>query len=237
MITALVTGGSRGIGAAIVKRLAGEGRRVAFCYCQGESEAEQVALETGAIPIRADLRDPPQAEALGLLALRQLGHLDALVLNAGISHTALLHDMTAQAWDEVFAVNLRGAFLTVKALLPHFISRKQGSILFISSIWGMYGAACESAYAASKGGLISLSRSLAQELGPSGIRVNCRAPGVIKTRMLDNYSDEEQSQLTDRTLLGRLGEPQDAAAAAAFLLSDASSYITGQTLLVDGGFR
>lgn len=236
-MTALVTGGSRGIGTAIVSRLAQDKQRVAFSYNKSVKQAEALAFDTGAIAIQADLREEAQAVALGREALLQLGHLDSLVLNAGISRTSLLTDMTAAAWDEVFAVNLRGAFLIVKQLLPHFISRKQGSILFISSIWGVFGASCEAAYAASKAGLINLSQSLAQELGPSGIRVNCLAPGVIKTRMLEDYSEDELRQLKNRTQLHRLGEPEDVAAAAAFLLSDSASYITGQTLSVDGGFH
>ena len=237
MKTALVTGGSRGIGRAIVKRLVQEGWQVAFSYREREEAALGLARETGAIPLKNPALEDVQAEALREDCLGQLHRLDALVINAGLSHTGLLSDMSAAQWDQLMATNLRSAFLVSRAFIPHLVSRQQGAMLFISSIWGLLGASCEAAYAASKAGLIALAQSLAQELGPAGIRVNALAPGVIQTDMLDEYTGEELADLASRCPLGRLGRPEDIAGAAHFLLSDQASYITGQVLEVSGGFR
>lgn len=236
MKTALVTGGSRGIGAALVKRLCTDGYRVVFTYFQSEGEADALFAETGAKPIRANLETEEDAAALAREALRLLGHLDAAVFNAGIGYSGLLSEMPAARWDALFSVNLRSVYLTAQPVIRHMVSRQCGSLLMISSVWGVTGASCEAAYAASKAGLIGLARSLAAELGPSGIRVNCLAPGVIQTGMLDGYSLEEKQDLARRTLANRLGTPEEVAAAAAFLLGSDASYITGQVLGVDGGF-
>jgi len=236
MRQALITGGTRGIGRAIVKRLTREGWRVAFTFREKDGAASSLASETGAIPLKNPALDEAQAGALLDETIMRLGHVDALVLNAGVSHSSLLSEMSLAAWDALMAVNLRSAFLVSRAFIPHMVSRKAGSLLFISSIWGIWGASCEAAYAASKAGLIGLARSLAQELGPSGIRVNALAPGVIRTDMLGDYGQDDLQALAAGTPLGRLGEPGEVAAAAHFLLSDKASYITGQVLGVDGGF-
>ncbi len=237
MKTALVIGGSRGIGEAIVRILAETGWRVGFTYNTGKQRAEAIAAQTGAIPLKADLRNEEQTAGMVGQAFLQLGHLDAAVFCAGAGYSGLLQDMSAKEWDEVFSVNLRGAFLAAGPVIRRMIERKEGSLLFISSIWGLTGASCEAAYAASKAGMIGLSNSLAEELGPSGIRVNCLAPGVILTDMTRGFTQEELSRLAERSPLRRLGKPEEIASAAVFLLSDGASYITGQVLGVDGGFR
>lgn len=236
MQTVLITGGSKGIGHALVKRLASDGWQVAFSYLNSRQEAQNLCHDTGALAFRADMQQEAQVQQLAADTIKAFGHLDALVYNAGISYWGLTQEMSRQSWDMVQHINLRGAFFSAKAVMDHMIVRKTGSILFVSSVWGQRGAACESAYAASKAGMIGLSQSLAAELGPCGIRVNCIAPGVINTGMLDGFTNDELEQLRQRCCLKQLGKPEDVAAAAAFLLSQQASYITGQTLTVDGGF-
>lgn len=236
MRTALVTGGAVGIGAAMVKKLVADGWQVAFSYRNSQAQARQLAEDTGALAFQADMLEQAQAKALVDTAITALGHIDALVLNAGIALWGLCQDLSQAEWDQVNNTNLRGAFFAAQATIPHLVGRQSGSLLFVSSIWGQRGAACEAAYAASKAGLIGLGQSLAQELGPSGIRVNCLAPGVIDTRMLDGFTAEELAALSARTCLGRIGKADEVAKVAAFLLGKGASYITGQTILVDGGF-
>ena len=237
MKTALITGGSRGIGAAIVRRLRQQRWRVAFGYHQSEAAARALAKQTGAIPLQADLRDEAQASSLVAAALRQLQHIDALILSAGSAWSGLAQDMRTEEYGQLMALNLRAPFLCAREAIPGMVARRQGSILFISSIHGLEGAACEAAYSAAKGGLISLSQALAAELGPSGIRVNCLAPGVIDTDMMAGYDAADKEALRHRCSLGRLGSPEDVANAACFLIGDQASYITGQGLRVDGGIR
>jgi len=236
MKTALVTGGSRGIGRAIVTRFAKENWRVAFGYHSSQEAARALADETGTIALPGDLADEQQAERFLAEAIQQLCHVDALIINAGVSHTGLLTDMDTAQWDHLMHTNLRAAFLCARAVLPHMQRQGAGSIVMVSSIWGLRGAACEAAYSASKAGLIGLCQALAREAGPCGIRVNALAPGVIDTDMLSGYTPDELNELRRATPLGRLGTPQDVAAAAYFLCSDEASFITGQVLAVDGGY-
>jgi 3-oxoacyl-[acyl-carrier protein] reductase len=167
-------------------------------------------------------------------AFRQIGHVDNLVCNAGIWKGGLVQDISETDWDRLFDVNVKGVYNCIKAALPSFLNHHSGSIVTVSSMWGQVGASCESAYAATKGAVIALTKSLAKELGPSGIRVNCVAPGVILTDMCAGYSEEDLQALANETPLGRNGQPEDVAKAIAFLLE--AEFITGHVLNVDGGF-
>ncbi len=236
MKTILVTGGSRGIGAAMVRLFCAHGWQTAFTYYQSGLQAESLRRETGAVPFRCDTADENETLSMASKITRLFPHLDALVCCAGISHTGLLQDLAAAEWDRIFAVNVRGAFLTTRAFLPGMISRKSGAILYISSMWGQTGASCEAAYSASKAALIGLTKALAKETGPSGVRVNCLCPGAVATDMLNCYSPEDLTALSEETPLMRLGTPNDIANAAFFLCSEESSFITGQVLGVNGGF-
>lgn len=227
----LITGGSRGIGAAMVRRFAPQSR-VYFTYCASEDKALALAAETRAQALRCDVRDDKQITALAA----PVGRVDTLILNAGIAQTGLFQDISAAEIDDLLSVNLRGAMLTARAFLPGMLSARGGCVLFVSSIWGVVGASCEAAYSASKAALIGLTRALAKEVSPAGVRVNCLCPGVIDTDMLKDYGAPDRRDLVDRTPLGRLGDPRDIADAAAFLCGEQASFITGQTLTVDGGF-
>ena len=230
MPVSVVTGGSRGIGAATVTHLAALGHRVYFFYNQSAEAAAALAAKTGATPIRCNVADIQAVAA----AFRQIGHVDNLVCNAGIWKGGLVQDISETDWDRLFDVNVKGVYNCIKAALPSFLNHHSGSIVTVSSMWGQVGASCESAYAATKGAVIALTKSLANELGPSGIRVNCVAPGVILTDMCAGYSEEDLQALANETPLGRNGQPEDVANAIAFLLE--AEFITGHVLNVDGGF-
>jgi 3-oxoacyl-[acyl-carrier protein] reductase len=230
--TAVVTGASRGIGAAIARGLARDGYRVVINYKNSRDAAEALARELGGVAFRADVSREDEAAAL----LEAGGaELDALVCNAGIALTGVFQD-TAARWRDVFETNVGGAIHCVRAAIAPMLRKKRGSIVLVSSVWGVRGASCEAVYASSKAAVLGLARSLALELAPSGIRVNCVAPGVIDTDMLAEHSEETRASLRADTPLGRLGTPEDVAAAVRFLCSDAAGFVTGQTLGVDGGF-
>ena len=209
---------NRGLDAvkALAKELSADGMDVHACGC--------------------DLADSADVEQMCERILAVHHRVDALVLCAGVSHTGLLTDMTDEQWHAVMDVNVSGSFYLIRALAPGMVSRRHGAILTISSMWGRSGASCEAAYSASKAAIIGLTQALAKELGPSGVRVNCIAPGVIDTRMMDEHSEETKQMLAEETPLGRLGTGEDVAKAAAFLLGDDAEFITGQTLGVDGGY-
>ena len=234
--TVLITGGSRGIGAAMVRLFSEKGWRTAFTYLNSRDQALALEKETGALAVKCDAGGEEDTARMASEVLLAFRHVDALICNAGTSYTGLLQDMTAAEWDALFSVHVRGAFLATRAFLPGMISRKKGSIVYISSMWGQTGASCEAAYSACKAALIGMGKALAKEVGPSGVRVNCLCPGVIQTDMLREYDSEALEALRDETPLMRLGAPQDVARAAFFLCGEEASFITGQVLGVNGGF-
>lgn len=234
--TVFITGGSRGIGAACVRAFAAAGWSVAFTYRENRALAGSLAEQTGALALCADLYDDKAVSRAVGEARGHFGAVDAVVCNAGIAEQKLFQDITDEAWQRMLDVNLMGAVRTIRACLPDLLRRKRGSIVTVSSIWGQYGASCESHYAASKAALIGLSKSLALELGPSGIRVNCVAPGVIDTEMNAMHSEETMRELADETPLGRIGTAAEVADSVLYLCSERASFITGQVLGVNGGF-
>ena len=233
---AVITGGSRGIGAAAVRAFCAAGYRVAFFYREDVSAASELSEATGAMAIQADVSDAGQVNGAFALVRERLGPVDVLINNAGIAQFRLFDEITDEDWRRMMSVNLDGAFYCARAVAPEMIGRRKGCILNVSSVWGLMGASCESHYAASKGAVIALTRSLAKELGPSGIRVNCVNPGVIKTDMNRELDEDALMDLVGRTPLGRLGEASDVASALIFLAGEGAAFITGQVLGVDGGF-
>lgn len=240
MKTVLITGASRGIGAATARLFAQKGWAVAVNYRNSREAAEELVSEIRknggtALAIPADVGDPEQVEALFQTAERELGQIEALVNNAGIAQQKLFTDLTDEDWDELFRVDVKGVFLCCRRALPAMIRRHRGVIVNISSMWGQVGASCEVHYSAAKAAVIGLTRALAKEVGPSGIRVNCIAPGVIQTEMNGNLTPETLEALKEETPLELLGDPADVAKAAWFLTSEDSAFITGQVLGVNGG--
>ena len=230
MRTVVVTGGSRGIGAAIVARFAARGDRVYFLYEKNHQAAKAVSEKSGAIAICCDVSDGEQVKA----AFARIPEVDILVCNAGICWYGLLSSMEEGDWDRLFAVNVKGIYHCVRAAMPAFLRTHRGSIVTVSSMWGQVGASCEAAYSATKGAVIALTKALAQELGPSGIRVNCVAPGVILTDMCANVGADVLEGLAQEAALGRNGTPEDVAQAVE-ALADAE-FVTGQVLGVSGGY-
>ena len=238
---ALVTGSSRGIGRAIAARLARAGYAVGINYILRQDCAEELVRQLQdeghqAMAVQADVADRQQVEAMVQQLENAFGPVTLLVNNAGVAGQSLFQQVSDQMWHRYFAVNVDGAFHTIQAVLPHMLHRHSGCIINVSSIWGQRGASCEVAYSSTKAALIGLTRSLAAELAPTHIRVNCVAPGVISTDMLSALPAEMLPQLAEQTPMGRLGTPEDIAQAVAFLASDQADFITGQVLTVDGGF-
>lgn len=230
MRTVVVTGGSRGIGAAIVARFAARGDRVYFLYEKNHQAAKAVSEKTSATAICCDVSDGEQVRA----AFARIPEVDILVCNAGICWYGLLSSMEEGDWDRLFAVNVKGIYHCVRAAMPAFLRTHRGSIVTVSSMWGQVGASCEAAYSATKGAVIALTKALAQELGPSGIRVNCVAPGVILTDMCANVGADVLEGLAQEAALGRNGTPEDVAQAVEALAE--AEFVTGQVLGVSGGY-
>ena len=226
----VITGGSRGIGAEAVRQFAARGDQVYFIYEKAHEAAAAVAAETGATAICCDVADKASVEK----AFAQIPDVDVLVCNAGICHTGLLTQISEEDWDRLFAVNVKGMYHCINAATPAFLKKQAGCIITVSSMWGQVGASCEAAYSATKGAVIALSKALAQELGPSGVRVNCIAPGVICTDMCANVDPQIMEELKEQTPIGRNGTPKDVADAMLYLAD--ASFVTGQVLPVNGGF-
>ncbi len=236
MSCVLINGGSRGIGASMVELFAKNGYSVAFTYKSSDERAKALAEKTGALAIKADSASEEDVTGAVKLVRERLGSVDVLINNAAISSFSLLSDISYEQWCEIFSVNVGGAFLYSKAVLPDMINKKQGRIINITSMWGITGSSCEVHYSATKAALIGFTKALAKEVGPSNICVNAIAPGLINTEMNKAISEEDKAVLIDETPLMRIGEPKDVAEAALFLASDAASFITGEVLNVNGGF-
>jgi 3-oxoacyl-[acyl-carrier protein] reductase len=232
---ALVTGGSRGIGAAISRELARGGAKAAVNYRSGQEAAEAVASEIGGIAAAANVGDPAEAQGLVERVESELGDLDILVNNAGVTRDTLIARMSDEDWTEVIETNLRGTFNTCRAVSRKMLRRRSGAIVNLSSVVGVHGNPGQANYAASKAGIIGLTKALARELGVRGVRVNAIAPGYITTELTDVLTEEQTGLILGNTPLGRLGSPEDVAAAVRFLCSDEAAFITGDVLLVDGG--
>jgi 3-oxoacyl-[acyl-carrier protein] reductase len=236
---ALVTGAARGIGRAIADRLAAEGSDVAVCDLQADWLAETAAAIEAhgrrAIRLAADVSQGADAEATVAAVQQQLGRVDILVNNAGITRDAFLVRMSESDWDAVLGVNLKGTFLFTKAVAKPMMRQKSGTIINVASIIGLIGNAGQCNYAASKAGVIALTKSAARELASRNIRVNAVAPGFIETRMTEVLSEETRGKMLEAIPMGRFGTPDDVARVVVFLASDASAYMTGQVLTISGG--
>ncbi|MBQ7595080.1 MAG: SDR family oxidoreductase [Clostridia bacterium] len=241
MKTAVITGASGGIGSAIAVRLAKDGCNVVLNYNKSQQKAQKlcenlVSQGFNAVVFGADVSKPDEANSLIDFAAKKFGSVDILINNAGIAQQKLFTDITDEDFDNMFSSNVKSAFNCCRAALPFMIHNKWGRVVNISSMWGVCGASCEVHYSASKAAVIGLTKALAKEVGPSGITVNCVAPGLIDTPMNKNLDEQTLRSLCDETPAGRIGTPDDIAAAVSFFVSEEAGFATGQVLTVDGGF-
>lgn len=223
----LITGASRGIGFAMAKAFAREGYTV---YALWHNAKENLENAEGITPVRGDVSSYASMQAVR----EEIGAVDILINNAAIAHFGLLTDLSEEEWDNIQSVNLKSVFLTAKVFLPDMIRAHCGKIINVSSIFGEVGGSCEVAYSTAKAGMIGFTKALAKEVGPSGVQVNCIAPGVIETEMNKRLSDADKAALAEETPLGRLGTPEEVANLALYLAKD--TFITGETLHIGGGF-
>ena len=230
MSTVVITGGSRGIGAAAVELFAARGDKVWFLYEKEHEAAQKLAVRTGAMRCCCDVADSAAVKE----AFSLIGDVDILICNAGICRTGLMSMLPEADWDRLFDVNVKGIYNCVNAAMPAFLKTHRGSIITVSSMWGQVGASCEVAYSATKGAVIAMTKALAKELGPSGIRVNCVAPGVILTDMCADVDEAVLAEMAQDSPVGRNGTAMDVAKAMAWLAD--SDFITGHVLSVNGGY-
>lgn len=233
--TALVTGASKGIGAAIAQKLAEHGYQVAVNYLHSKTDAENLSEKIGGLSVMADVADYKQVTAMVNQIYQSFGNIDVLVNNAAISVAGLFQDVPAKVADRLFHVNINGVLNCSKAVLPDMINRKSGKIINIASMWGITGASCEVHYSTSKAAVIGFTKALAKETGPSGIQVNCVSPGLIMTEMNAHLSSQDIAEIISETPLNRIGTPQDIAEMVCFLASEKADFITGQNFNVNGG--
>ena len=239
--TVLVTGSSRGIGAGIARRFAREGHRVAIHYRAEEAQAralydELASAGNSVMLVSGDIAREDEAKQIVSRVRERFGFIDVLVNNAGVAlPTQLITDTTLADWNRVMETNVTGMFLVTNSVLPEMVSQKRGAIVNISSMWGVTGGSCEVAYSSSKAAVIGFTKSLAKEVAPSGIRVNCVAPGFVLTDMTRGFDEGVIAGICEETPLLRAGTPEDIASAVLFLASEEASFITGQVLPVDGG--
>lgn len=236
MAIVLINGGARGIGRAMVELFAASGHSVAFTYKSSDEAAVALSASTGALAIKADSSCEQDVKMAVRTVEKELGFVNVLINNAAVSSFALFTDITLEEWNRTFSVNVNGAFLYSREVLAGMINAKFGRIINISSMWGITGSSCEVHYSATKAAIIGMTKALAKEVGPSGITVNCIAPGVVDTDMNKSLSHEDMDSLIEQTPLMRIGTPREVADAALFLASDNASFITGEVLNVNGGF-
>lgn len=236
MKTVLITGGSRGIGKAMVELFCEKGYLVAFTYKNSAEAAKELSVKTGALPIFADAEAEYDIVNAVKRAREHLGHIDCLINNAGIASFSLFTETTLVNWQRIFAVNLNSAFIYSREVAKSMIASHSGKIINVGSMWGICGSACEVAYSSSKAALHGMTKALAKELGPSGINVNAIAPGLIDTEMNVSLTDDVVASIIDETPLMRIGTPRDVALLACFLASEESSFITGEIISINGGF-